>query len=103
MNSNYKNLLRTNFKKIIAQDFGGARGSLTPINPLAPETVDTWLARLPLKLLSRSGIRVFHDYIFDKEDREREPENIIALELQYSKEEPFLSLGRYIHILAVKT
>ncbi len=98
----YKNLLRTNFKKIIAQDYGGARGSLTPINPLAPEMVDTWLASLPLKLLSRSGIRVFHDYIFDAENREREPENIIALELQYSKQEPFLSLGRYIHILAVK-
>ncbi len=98
----YKNLLRTNFKKIIEQDFGGARGSLTPINPLMPAMVDAWLADLPLKLLSRSGIRVFHDFIFDKENREREPENIIALELQYSRQEPFLSLGRYIHIVAMK-
>lgn len=30
----YKNLLRTNFKKILAKDYGGSAGSLTPINPL---------------------------------------------------------------------
>jgi len=98
----YKNLLRTNFKKIIEKDFGGSRGSLTPINPMAPATIDAWLADLPLHVLNRSGIRVFHDYIFDHDNREREPENVIALELQYSQQEPFLSLGRYIHILAIK-
>ncbi|HWV15996.1 MAG TPA: methyltransferase domain-containing protein [Cellvibrio sp.] len=98
----YKNLLRTNFKKILQQDFAGSRGSLTPINPMEPAVIDRWLADLPLSILGRSGIRVFHDYIFDHENREREPETVIALELQYSLQEPFLSLGRYIHILAVK-
>ena len=94
--------MRTNFKKIIEQDYCGTRGSLTPINPLLPEIVDVWLKELPLTLLCRSGIRVFHDYIFNRQDREREPEHIIELELQYSQQEPFLSLGRYIHILAAK-
>lgn len=98
----YKNLLRTNFNKIIQQDFSGGRGSLTPINPMEPAKIDAWLAGLPLAILSRSGIRVFHDYIFDCENREREPQNVIALELQYSQQEPFLSLGRYIHIIARK-
>lgn len=98
----YKNLLRTNFKKIIQQDFAGDRGSLTPINPMEPATIDAWLAELEVQVLNRSGVRVFHDYIFDRENREREPENIIALELQYSQREPFLSLGRYIHIIAIK-
>lgn len=98
----YKNLLRTNFKKIIEKDFGGSRGSLTPINPMEPAVINTWLADLPLHVLNRSGIRVFHDYIFDHDNREREPENVIALELQFSQQEPFLSLGRYIHILAIK-
>ena len=98
----YKNLLRTNFKKIIQQDFGGTRGSLTPINPMAPSTVDSWLSELPLEVISRSGIRVFHDYIFSEVNREREPDNLIALELQFSTLEPFLSLGRYIHVLATK-
>jgi S-adenosylmethionine-dependent methyltransferase len=98
----YKNLLRTNFTKVIKQDFSGARGSLTPINPLLPEIVDGWLNSLALTVLSRSGIRVFHDYIFDDVKRNREPKNIISLELQYSQQQPFLSLGRYIHIMAIK-
>ena len=96
----YKNLLRTNFKKIQQKDFGGARGSLTPINPLYPEQVFEWLKTLPLKVLATSGIRVFHDYIFNEEHREREPENVIDLELEFSRKQPYQLLGRYIHVLA---
>ena len=96
----FKNLLRTNFKKIIAQDFRGAKGSLTPINPLEPDQVDAWLSDLPLSVAARSGIRVFHDYILDGELRERAPEDLITLELRFSRQEPYRSLGRYIHILA---
>lgn len=96
----FKNLLRTNFKKIIAQDFGGAKGSLTPINPLEPAEVDNWLAQWPLQVMARSGIRVFHDYIFDQQQRERSPEEVVALELQFSRQQPYCDLGRYIHVLA---
>jgi S-adenosylmethionine-dependent methyltransferase len=96
----YKNLLRTNFKKIVSQDFGGSKGSLTPINPLEPQQVMQWLDALPLGVLAHSGIRVFHDYIFNEEHRAREPEQLIALELSFSRQEPYRSLGRYIHVLA---
>ncbi len=95
----FKNLLRTNFKKVIAQDFKGARGSLTPINPLEPEQVDGWLKALPLTVVARSGIRVFHDYILDAQQREHSPEDLIKLELALSRQEPYRSLGRYIHVL----
>lgn len=95
----FKNCLRTNFKKIINQDYAGTAGSLTPINPLKPETVLNWVANQPLSLLSHSGIRVFHDYIFNETHREREPEELIKVELQMSQQEPFRSLGRYIHLL----
>lgn len=96
----YKNLLRTNFKKIINQDFGGAKGSLTPINPLDPQVVMGWIDGLPLNVLAHSGIRVFHDYIFNEEHRAREPEQLLEMELRFSREEPYRSLGRYIHVLA---
>lgn len=96
----YKNLLRTNFKKIQQQDYGGSRGSLTPINPLYPERVFEWLSALPLDVLVTSGIRVFHDYIFNEDHREREPENLIALELAFSRQQPYQLLGRYLHVLA---
>ncbi|WP_323814512.1 methyltransferase domain-containing protein [Cellvibrio sp. NN19] len=95
----YKNLLRTNFKKIVNKDYGGSAGSLTPINPLEPAQVLAWVAELPLQLLTHSGIRVFHDYIFNEEHREREPQTLLQLELEFSQQEPYRSLGRYIHLL----
>lgn len=95
----YKNCLRTNFKKIIQHDYVGAAGSLTPINPLKPETVLEWVNALPLEVLCHSGIRVFHDYIFNEAHREAKPDELLALELELSRQEPFRSLGRYIHLL----
>jgi len=99
----YKNLLRTNFKKIINKDYGGSAGSLTPINPLDPQQVLDWIGALQLQLLSHSGIRVFHDYIFNEEHRAREPQKLLQMELEFSQQEPYRSLGRYIHLLAKKT
>ncbi|MDF3013741.1 MAG: SAM-dependent methyltransferase [Cellvibrio sp.] len=96
----YKNLLRTNFKKIINKDYGGSRGSLTPINPLEPQQVLDWLAGLRLQLLGHSGIRVFHDYIFNEEHRARDPQILLQMELEFSRQEPYRSLGRYVHLLA---
>jgi len=98
----YKNLLRTNFKKIQQQDFGGSRGSLTPINPLYPEQVFEWLNQLPMTRLITSGIRVFYDYIFNEEHRERDPQSVIELELAFSRKQPYQLLGRYIHVLSQK-
>lgn len=95
----YKNLLRTNFKKVLERDFTGWRGSLTPINPQDPAQVLAWLKELPLHTLAHSGIRVFHDFIFNKEDRERDTASLLQLELAYSTTEPFRSLGRYMHLL----
>ncbi|RYY75517.1 MAG: methyltransferase domain-containing protein [Gammaproteobacteria bacterium] len=96
----YKNLLRTNFKKIQAGDFGGSRGSLTPINPLYPEQVFNWFGELPLDVLATSGIRVFHDYIFNEEHRERDPKSVVELELSFSRKMPYQLLGRYIHVIS---
>ena len=95
----YKNLLRTNFKKIINKDYGGSAGSLTPINPLDPQMVLGWTRDSQLQLLSHSGIRVFHDYVFNEEHRAREPHTLLQLELEFSQQEPYRSLGRYVHLL----
>lgn len=99
----YKNLLRTNFKKIINRDYGGSAGSLTPINPLEPQQVLGWILDLQLQPLSHSGIRVFHDYIFNEAHREREPQTLLQMELEFSQQEPYRSLGRYMHLLLRKT
>jgi|SRR5690606_2398535 S-adenosylmethionine-dependent methyltransferase len=98
----YKNLLRGNFNKIIDNDFGGARGSLTPIHPMEPAVIEQWLQEVGFIPIGSSGIRVFHDYIFDAQVRERDPENLLALELALSQQEPYRLLGRYIHVMAQK-
>jgi S-adenosylmethionine-dependent methyltransferase len=98
----FKNLLRTNYKKIKAQDYRGKQGSLTPLNPLHPSEVLSWFNNARLNLLCYSGIRVFHDYILDKALLERQGEDLIAQELVFSQQLPYRDLGRYIHFLARK-
>ncbi|MFA5493498.1 MAG: methyltransferase domain-containing protein [Porticoccaceae bacterium] len=94
-----KNLLRANFDKVLAEDYRGFRGSLTPANPLNPGQVFGWLADLGLPVLCHSGIRCFHDYLLDPAQRNLAPQAQLALELRLSREDPFRGLGRYIHLL----
>ncbi len=98
-----KNLLRTNFQKVIDDNYRGYRGSLTPTYPRQPEEVYSWLAQMPLETLCHSGIRCFHDYILDPEQRLQSPQQQQLLELRLSRQEPWRSLGRYIHVLSRKS
>lgn len=98
----FKNLLRTNFKCFDRNNFSSFRGSLTPKHPLRPDDMLAMSQKYGLKLLVKSGIRVFHDYVLNKEDREREPDALLEKELQYSQIEPFWKLARYIHFLFQK-
>lgn len=95
----FKNLLRTNFAKVLRDDYRGYRGSLTPTWPRSSEEVFGWLRERPLDLVTHSGIRCFHDYILDPDARLKSPDEQLALELRLSTEEPFRSLARYIHLL----
>ncbi len=98
----YKNLLRTNFKKLRKDDWQGARGSLTPTSPLNPNDVNQWVAELDVNIICESGIRVYYDYILDVKNRSRDPDAIREMELRYSRQSPFKHLGRYIHLLLQK-
>ncbi len=98
----FKNLLRGNFKKIRKASYTGYRGSLTPQNPLKPAQVFDWYCQLPLDIVVRSGIRVFHDYIFDPQMRSAKADDIVEMELQHARLEPYWQMGRYIHVLARK-
>lgn len=98
-----KNLLRTNFKKVLEDDYQGYRGSLTPTFPRQPEKVNDWLSQLPLEKQCESGIRCFHDYILEPDHRMVEPEQQLELELRFSGQEPWRSLARYIHVLSKRS
>ncbi|WP_086929879.1 methyltransferase domain-containing protein [Agarilytica rhodophyticola] len=98
----YKNLLRGNFRKVESGNFIGHSGSLTPINPLHIDDVLVWCKNNELDIISQSGIRVFHDYIANPRMREHAPEALLEMELKFSQQDPFRSLGRYIHLVARK-
>jgi S-adenosylmethionine-dependent methyltransferase len=98
----FKNLLRTNYAKVTKGDFRGMRGGLTPLNPLQPEQVRAWAEQWNYEIVCHSGIRVFHDYVLDKHLYEKQPDVVEQLELQFSRQQPYRDLGRYIHLLLRK-
>ncbi len=98
----FKNLLRTNYKKILEKEYSGLPGGLTPTWPRKPEEVLEWLSFHPFQIICHSGMRVFHDYILDIKDRDRDPDTVMELELKLSRLLPYRDMGRYQHILGRK-
>ncbi|MES3006487.1 MAG: methyltransferase domain-containing protein [Pseudomonadota bacterium] len=95
-----KNLLRGKRSPILDNRFVPSAGSLTPTRPLDPQQVLTWLAQAHWQILCHSGIRVFHDLLLTPEGRAMPEQELLALELELSRQEPYRSLGRYQHLLA---
>lgn len=78
------------------------RRSLSPDHPLDPQQVYGWLEQMGLTIMAKSGVRVFHDYLRDKKQQFEDFDQVLALEQRYCRQEPFVSLGRYIHVMAHK-
>lgn len=95
----WRNLLRGNFKKVKSGHYAGEEGGLTPINPLLPEQVYDWLDKYGLERLVTSGVRVAYDYLSKDLQIDRPLDDILEMEQLLSRQEPFRSLGRYIHVI----
>lgn len=95
-----KNALKGNFKKVMSGDYSGMAGGLTPQSPLEPEDVYQWANDAGFDIRNRAGIRVVHDYLSRQMLQQRDMESLLALEEKLFRQEPFLSLGRYIHVSA---
>lgn len=76
--------------------------TLSPDYPRDPEEVYRWLADCGFEIEQRAGIRVFCDYMKEQAAALKDVESIIEMERRYCRQEPFLSLGRYIHVTARK-
>lgn len=96
----YRNLVRGNFNKVLEGNFSGDPDSLTPPHPLRATDVVEWLQMAGFKVVARSGIRVFNDYVRNPSGGNTVPEAVRKMELRYSNQEPYLWLGRYLHLLA---
>ncbi|QUG76454.1 tRNA uridine 5-oxyacetic acid(34) methyltransferase CmoM [Erwinia sp. E602] len=76
--------------------------TLSPDYPRDPQQVYGWLADCGFTIENKTGIRVFHDYMREKHKQTERFDEVLAFEKQYCHQEPFLSLGRYIHVTARK-
>lgn len=99
----YRNLVRGNLRKVeLANWAGTGEGSLTPINPLEPKDVIEWIESAGLTIQSKSGVRVFQDYLLRDIRAQVSDDDIVKSEVEFSRKEPYLNLGRYIHLVCKK-
>ncbi|MFT6255673.1 MAG: S-adenosylmethionine-dependent methyltransferase [Cellvibrionaceae bacterium] len=76
---------------------------LTPTHPLYIEDVRTWFSQWQLSMVSQSGVRVINDYLKHNLPPGFDKHQLVEMELAYSQQEPYLSLGRYIHFVGQST
>lgn len=96
----FRSVVRGFLDKVLAGDLRGKGRGLTPISPLEPEQVLAWLAEAGWEVQLRSGVRVFHDYMHHDIRKQQGAVVLLALELRYSRLEPYRALARYYHVVA---
>ncbi|GIZ12955.1 methyltransferase domain-containing protein [Pseudomonas sp. NCCP-436] len=92
----YRNLLKGHFRKLRKERFAGEGQSLTPQQPLDPRELEMQL-QPAWQVESRSGVRVFHDYMPQEFQTRAAPAEVLEMELAYRRHPAFAGLGRYLH------
>lgn len=96
-----KSILKGNFFKE-GDDFKfGKRNNLTPTNPLKPDDVYNWIARNDLTITDKTGVRIFFDHIEEHLKKDEYYQRALENELQFCKEEAFIAIARYVHVVCV--
>ncbi|CAM3676396.1 putative S-adenosyl-L-methionine-dependent methyltransferase [Vibrio aerogenes CECT 7868] len=99
----FKNVICGNIPHVLEGMPFRKRFKLQPQKGLLPEEVYRWIEMSGFEIECKSGIRCFHDYIGNRKNMgEYTYEDVLALEQQLCRQEPYLSMGRYIHVLARK-
>ncbi|MHC3478842.1 tRNA uridine 5-oxyacetic acid(34) methyltransferase CmoM [Klebsiella pasteurii] len=76
--------------------------TLSPDYPRDPQQVYGWLEEIGWQITGKTGVRVFHDYLREKHQQHDKFAALLELETRYCRQEPYISLGRYIHVTALK-
>ncbi|WP_117233779.1 tRNA uridine 5-oxyacetic acid(34) methyltransferase CmoM [Vibrio maerlii] len=99
-----KNVICGNIPHVLKGMPHRKRFKLQPQKGLMPEEVYQWIEEVGFTIKGKAGIRSFNDYIGNMEYMgDYEFEDVLALERQLCRQEPYLSLGRYIHVWAQKS
>jgi S-adenosylmethionine-dependent methyltransferase len=95
----FSNIVYGNFNYVLRDLAYKKKVSLSPQNPLDPQLVMQWCMAQGFALISKTGVRCFHDYLRDRSEQESEFDKLLEVELRYNRTEPYASLGRYQHLL----
>ena len=98
----FGNLLYGNFELVNNNMKQKNRLKLASHSPIKPSNVLSWLEGEKVEIVSKAGIRCFHDYLRDKRQQEENYEELLAMEKRYCQEEPYVWLGKYFHLVIRK-
>ena len=69
---------------------------------LAEQKCDLSPQRDGFRILHKRGVRCFHDYMRERDMWQTKFDDILQMELEYSTNENFIPLAKYIHVIAEK-
>ncbi|WHP32981.1 tRNA uridine 5-oxyacetic acid(34) methyltransferase CmoM [Trabulsiella odontotermitis] len=96
------NMVAGNFDYVQAGMPKKKKRTLSPDYPREPQQVYDWLEETGWQITGKTGVRVFHDYLREKHQQRDCFDRLLELETRYCRQEPYISLGRYIHVTAMK-
>lgn len=95
----YHNLVRGNYRYVEKNNFHGEHGGLTPISPIDPAILEQALLDNNYKIIHKSGIRTYYDFMTKENKQKISEEDHIKMELNYSDKPEYLPHARYLHWL----
>lgn len=96
------NMVAGNFEYVQEGMQRRKKRTLLPDYPRDPVQVYRWLEETGWQITGKTGVRVFHDYLREKHQQRDCFAALVELETRYCRQEPYISLGRYIHVTALK-
>ncbi|MBS1206644.1 MAG: S-adenosyl-L-methionine-dependent methyltransferase [Proteobacteria bacterium] len=96
------NMVAGNFDYVKAGMPKRKKRTLSPDYPRNPADVYGWLEQIGWRITGKTGVRVFHDYLREKHQQHDCFDALLELETRFCRQEPYISLGRYIHVTALK-
>lgn len=98
----FKNLICGNLTHIEQGMPHRKRFKLQPQKGFNPEDVYRWIEDAGFCIVGKSGVRTFYDYMKDTRVGDYTFEQVLSMEQALCRQEPFISLGRYIHVWAAR-
>jgi S-adenosylmethionine-dependent methyltransferase len=98
----YANVLKGQWRwrHLLENSYLGKGKRLTPPNPQYPHEIVAQLDAWGFRIMTHTGIRVFHDYLRKDVLEQSDGAELTELEYRYCRVPTYRDMGRYVHLLA---